>query len=86
MIYNRLDSFTDTIQSIIRKHGIQSALPEAAAGHSRVLITGIENYARASAAELDQFLTPLQQEAPADISMQPITFSPEELHVAEGPG
>lgn len=86
MIYNRLDSFIDTIQSNTLKHGIQSALPEAAAGRSRILITCIENYAKAADAELDQFLTPLQQETPADISMQPITFSPEELRVAERPG
>lgn len=69
---------------MIRKHGIQLSLTDAAAGHSQVLITGIEDYARAAAAEFKQLL--LQQETTADISMLRMVFSPEDVRVAEGPG
>lgn len=84
MIPGALDHFIDALQTVIRKHGIQLSLTDAAAGHSQVLITGIEDYARAAAAEFKQLL--LQQETTADISMLRMVFSPEEVRVAEGPG
>lgn len=84
MIPGALDHFIDALQTVIRKHGIQLSLTDAAAGHSQVLITGIEDYDRAAAAEFKQLL--LQQETTADISMLRMVFSPEEVRVAEGPG
>lgn len=72
-------AFYSAIYSVIRKHGIQGSLPDATAGLTHILITCIEDDARA-AAELKPFLLPLQQETPADTSMQPITCGPEEPH------
>lgn len=51
----------DAIKSVIYKHGIQVTLPDAAAGHTQILITGFEDYAKAAADELEQCLK-LQRE------------------------